>query len=380
MYPAITLKSHKTEIAYHHPWIFSGAIAKIDPHAKDGDVVRVIGHDGTFLCLASYSENSTIALRRLSFNDEVIDSHFWLKKLESCLERRKNLDIECGPSAGYRLCFGEADQTPGLVIDNYASNAVIVASTSCMRLQIPHIETALNQLGLSSHIIVKNEGDDVGSCSSSHQAEQVVWFKRDGQLYLADISGGQKTGFFLDQSPLRGYLSSMPRKPESILNLFSYTGSLGVAASSPTSLTVHVDSSDRALRLATDLFASRDLTTHTCVKADVFEYLSSRQSLYEMVIVDPPALIKRRSSKTQGSKAYYHLNAKASLLVKPGGFLVTSTCSHYMEPDQFIQLTRSAIAPREAQLLAHTSQALDHPIVSTFPESRYLTSLVWKLL
>jgi len=388
--PQVKLASGKEVSARHrHPWIFSGAIAEKPDDLPNGALVTVLAASGQPLGVGTYSKHSSIAVRLLSFGEAAIDGAWLRGKLSRAAELRAVHGYAPGGStSGYRLVFGEADGLPGLVVDRYEDVLVLQISTAGMDSLKPLVVEALSEEFKPRCIF---ERSDLGIRREEQLSEAVgpllgadpglVEFRENDWRFLADVAGGQKTGFFLDQKDMRRAVSRFAAGRKT-LNLFSYTGAGGVAAMKGGAASVlNVDSSGPALELGVKQAALNGIkaAAFTSETADVFQYLAAKtEAEFDLVLLDPPALIKSRKDADEGKKAYHFLNRAALRLVRDGGILATSSCSHFLsEEDLMFVLRRASIqAGVELSVLASVRQSPDHPRSVYFPENDYLKSFI----
>jgi 23S rRNA (cytosine1962-C5)-methyltransferase len=389
-YPIIPLKAgREANVGFHHPWIFSGALSSVPSGITHGDLVHVADRQGTIIGTGTFSARSSIAVRVFDFKKAAIDEAWFVRRLQVADERRRLLGFGPGTdTTGYRVVFSEADGLPGLVIDRYGETFVVQISTAGMDRLRPHILAACQTLWSpaaiverSDLVVRKEEGLQEVVAVHVGEAGKPVPFLEHGLHFTADVLHGQKTGFFLDQKDLRaavGKLASGRR----VLNLFSYTGATTVAALRGGATSVHnVDESAPALaQIAEHIKVNKlDTAASTAQEADVFTWLhEAGDATYDMVIVDPPALVKSRGEKESAAKAYHFLNRAALRLVADGGIFVTSSCSRFFsEEDMAFMLRRASVqAGVTFDVLEVLRQAPDHPVSIYFPESVYLKSFI----
>ena len=388
--PFITLGRGKADSAYFgHPWIYSGAIAGMDEQVRHGAWVRVKDSRGRIVGMGTYSACSMIAVRLFTFGPQIVSEPWIRKRIQAADERRRLLGLGPGTStSGYRMVFGESDGLPGLVIDRYADVFVYQVSTAGAQELVPVVERILCEEFAPQAIIFRNdivsrreEGLSLEKGLAAGICDAPVLFLENGLRFVSDCLHGQKTGFFLDQRELRGYVRALAQGRR-VLNLFSYSGAFAVAAMAGGAHGVHnVDGSAEALALLEEHARINGLSPEqvSTRQADVFSWLKEApKGRYDMVILDPPALIKTREDLAHGRNAYYYLNKAALSLLDEGGLLVTSSCSRWFsEDDLFFTLRRAST--HNGQILStliRTGQALDHPVSIHFPEAAYLKSLV----
>lgn len=392
-YPTVTVQNAKAVSArFRHPWIFSGALTKRPDDISHGSLVRAVDEKGDLLGVGTYSAKSSIAVRLFAFEDAVIDSAWFAAAFTAADARRRDLGLgPDGDTDGYRVVFGEADGVPGLVVDRYGDVLVVQLSTAGIDALRDEIVAALKTV-FSPRAIVersdvhvrKEEALDERVGVLFGDAPGTVEFLEDGGRFLADVSGGQKTGFYLDQRSLRRAIRTVA-EGKRVLNLFSYSGAAGVAAMAAGAASVHnVDSSGAALELCRKHAALHgfDADAFTTEEIDVFQFLSAKEEPeYDMVIIDPPALIRSARDADEGRKAYHFLNRAALRLVKDGGVFVTSSCSRFMPEEDLAFILRRASVQSDVRLDIREAvrQAPDHPQSVYFPESFYLKSFVCRV-
>lgn len=388
-YRSITLKRGKEEsLRRFHPWVFSGAIHHTDEGIAEGDVVRVLTADSTFIAVGHYQIGS-IAVRVLSFSDVIIDDDFWRERIAAALNMRQRIGVVDNPQNNtYRLIHGEGDGLPGLVVDCYGSTAVMQAHSVGMHVSRTTIareltavmdgritsvyyksETTLPykaDLGQENGFIIGDGGDDIAM--------------ENGLLFHVDWLKGQKTGFFVDQRDNRMLLESYARD-KSVLNMFCYTGGFSFYAMRGGARLVHsVDSSAKAIELTKANVALNfpDDSRHEAYCDDAFRFLDNAAGLYNLIILDPPAFAKHRGALHNALKGYTRLNAKALERIRPGGILFTFSCSQVVTKDHFRNavFTAAAMARRNVRILHQLHQAADHPVNIYHPEGEYLKGLV----
>jgi 23S rRNA (cytosine1962-C5)-methyltransferase len=389
MYQSIYLKRGKEEsLKRFHPWIFSGAIDRIDDGIGEGDIVRVFTSKGDFIAVGHYQIGS-IAVRVLSFDDIVIDESFWESRLTSALDMRIGIGIADNPlNNTYRLVHGEGDNLPGLVIDCYGSTAVMQAHSVGIHLYRKEIcEALINVMGdRIKNVYYKSEttlpfkaelGQENGFIYGGSDDNVAT---ENGLRFHVDWLKGQKTGFFIDQRENRALLEKYSRG-RSVLNMFCYTGGFSVYAMRGGAQLVHsVDSSPKAIELTNQNVAMNfpDDTRHEAFCEDAFKYLDANNDKYDLIILDPPAFAKHRAALHNALKGYTRLNVKGFERIKKGGILFTFSCSQVVTKDNFRNavFTAAAQTGRKVRILHQLHQPMDHPINIYHPEGEYLKGLV----
>ena len=387
-YPTIQLKAgREAATGFHHPWVFSGAIEVLPSSVEPGDLVYVADRRGEIIGTGTYAKG-TIAVRIFDFQKATIDAAWIQSRIQVAWQQRSLLGYgKETETSGYRLVHGEGDGLPGLVVDVYGEVAVMHISTLGMDKLLDEVVAALREVIKPVAIVVKRDGA-YGKPESAEVVDGAVpaevVFSEMGLLFVADVLRGQKTGFFLDQKDLRRELGKYAAGKH-VLNLFSYTGATAVALLKKGATFVHnIDESQRALNIVDRQMELNGIagTGWRGEKADVFQWLGEKhQAMYDMVVLDPPALMKTVKEKESAMKAYHFLNRAALRLLKPGGMLATSSCSYYLaEEDLAFVLRRASVqAGRELHLLASVRQSMDHPWSVYFPEGLYLKSFVFSV-
>jgi 23S rRNA (cytosine1962-C5)-methyltransferase len=389
----IILKQGKElSVQLSHPWLFSGAIAQIDDTVLPGDVVSICNSGGEAIATGTFSKRAGIAARIFSFTETAINCEFITRRIRDAQNRR--LQVGYGPTTpftGYRVVYGESDALPGVIVDRYDDVFVIQLGHIGVDKMRGAIIDSLTTLFSPRAIIEQSDlssrkedglGDSVGVLLGSDPG--TVSFSEGGLTLIASPLIGQKTGFFLDQRLLRSAVTRYANHAN-VLNLFSYSGAFGIAALAGSARHVtNIDTSESALTMCSELLKANDYSSSSAksIGADVFQWLSiDRDDQYDMIIVDPPALIKKRSDIDHGRKAYHFLFRAAMRMVRTDGFLVISSCSQFFTLDDLMTTLRRAgsQAGVTIDILELITQPPDHPVVPSFPESWYLKSAVCRV-
>ena len=385
----IQLKKGKEEsLKRFHPWIFSGAILRMDDGIEEGELVKVVTFNREFIAIGHYQIGS-IAVRILSFRDIAIDQEFWKSRLKAALNMRIAIGIADNPTNNtYRLVHGEGDMLPGLIIDCYGKTAVMQAHSVGMHVERLAICEALRSVMGSriEHVFYKSEttlpfkaelGQQDGFLYGGSDDNVAI---ENGLKFHVDWMKGQKTGFFVDQRENRTLLEKYA-KNRSVLNMFCYTGGFSVYAMRGEAKLVHsVDSSAKAVELTNaniNLNFPSD-ARHAAFCDDAFKYLDAHDAQYDLVVLDPPAFAKHRAALRNALKGYTRLNVKGFERIKPGGILFTFSCSQVVTKENFRNavFTAAAQAKRKVRILHQLHQPADHPINIYHPEGEYLKGLV----
>ena len=389
MYKSVYLKRGKEEsLLRFHPWVFSGAILRMDEGIEEGDFVRVLAENGGFIAVGHYQIGS-IAVRVLSFRDIEIDEKFWESRLASALQMRISIGIADNPQNNtYRLVHGEGDNLPGLVIDCYGKTAVMQAHSVGIHVCRKEIAGALVKVmgNRIENVFYKSETTLPFKAELGQENGFVIGGSDDntalenGLKFHVDWLRGQKTGFFVDQRENRSLLEKYARGKR-VLNMFCYTGGFSFYAMRGGAQQVHsVDSSGKAIELTranVELNFPGD-SRHEAYCDDAFKFLDRADNQYDLIILDPPAFAKHRGALHNALKGYTRLNRAALEKIKPGGILFTFSCSQVVTKDNFRNavFTAAAQSKRKVRILHQLHQPADHPVNIYHPEGEYLKGLV----
>lgn len=384
----IILKPGKEEsLQRRHPWVFSGAIAKLPENLKEGELVEVVSSNGKTLALGHYQIGS-IAVRVLQFGNSLPDDIFYSRLLSS-FEMRKALDLVRPDNNCYRLVHGEGDFLPGLVVDIYGDTAVVQAHSPGMhyeRFKIAEALVSLPEAGIRN--VYYKSDTTLPYKAGLEPVNEYIIGKYDGALALEnglsfniDWLKGQKTGFFIDQRENRSLLEKYS-PGRNVLNMFCYTGGFSVyAMRGGAGKVVSVDSSSKAIEL-TEANVEMNFpgdSRHTAIAEDAFKYLDSiSKDEYDLIILDPPAFAKHRSALKNGLIGYRKLNYKAFEKIRKGSFIFTFSCSQVVTKEMFrlAVFTAAAQSGRKVRILHQLTQPADHPVDIAHPEGEYLKGLV----
>lgn len=387
----IILKPQKDESLHRfHPWVFSGAIASTSEGLQEGEVVKVLSTDRTFLGVGHYQEGS-ISIRILSFEDEPIDRNFYIKRLSDAYHIRQKAGLIRPDNTIYRLVHGEGDNLPGLIIDIYDKTAVIQAHSVGMHKDRLLIVEALQEVVSSqtvAHIFYKSEATLSYTGDPEFQNEYLVGGENvnpvaveNGLKFYIDWLRGQKTGFFIDQRENRRLLGNYARDRR-VLNMFCYTGGFSAYALRGGAQQVDsVDSSAKAVMLTNENIKLNfgENTRHTSYSEDAFKFLKKiEKNAYDLIILDPPAFAKHRGAIKNALQGYRKLNLAAFEKIAPGGIIFTFSCSQAITKEQFrlAVFSAAALSRRSVRILHQLDQPADHPVNIYHPEGEYLKGLV----
>lgn len=388
MIATIHLKAKKEEsLLRFHPWVFSGAIARIDGKPAEGDLVEVVDRTGNFLAVGHYQIGS-IAVRVLSFERETIDAQFYRRKIHEAYLERIGIGLAQQPKNNiYRLVHGEGDNLPGLIVDIYGSTAVMQAhSVGMHHVRNMIAEALVQEIDGLANVYYKSEGtlpykaalEPEDGYLIGKNSEDIA--TENGLKFHIDWLKGQKTGFFIDQRENRALLERYSNGRD-VLNMFCYTGGFSCYAMRGNAKSVHsVDSSAKAIELTNANVALNfgDDARHQSFATDAFKFLNDIDGKYDLIILDPPAFAKHKEVLRNALQGYRKLNAKAFEQIKSGGILFTFSCSQVVTKEQFRLAVFSAAAQskRSVRILHQLTQPADHPINIYHPEGEYLKGLV----
>lgn len=389
-YKKVFLKPGKEEsLKRFHPWVFSGAIARVEGEPEEGEVVDVYTSKKEFIACGHFQIGS-IAVRVLSFRQEPIDHAFWVRRLQVAKDLRCALGVLGNPQNNtYRLVHGEGDNLPGLIIDVYDHTAVMQAHSAGMHLDRMAVAEALEEVmgNIIQHIYYKSETTlpfkaDLLATENGFlkggSPENVAM--ENGLKFHVDWLKGQKTGFFVDQRENRALLERYA-KGRNVLNMFCYTGGFSFYAMRGGANLVHsVDSSAKAIDLTNENVSLNfpGDTRHQAFAEDAFKFLDRMGDQYDLIILDPPAFAKHRDALRNALRGYTKLNAKAFEKIRPGGILFTFSCSQVVNKQDFRNavFTAAAQSGRSVRILHQLTQPGDHPVNIYHPEGEYLKGLV----
>jgi 23S rRNA (cytosine1962-C5)-methyltransferase len=386
LYPLLTItKGKEQSILRKHPWVFSGAIADETTELQDGDLVCLTTKKQQVLGIGHF-QHATIAVRMLSFDYETIDQAFYERRLQNAFELRKRIGLLRADNNIFRLCHGEGDQLPGLIIDYYAGVAVIQCHSIGMYKQVELIAAALVQvLGKDLKAVYSKSSDTLPKRQEVQDAylygavEVPHLALENGVKYHIDWINGQKTGFFIDQRENRALLGKYAQGKK-VLNTFCYSGGFSLQALNNNAELVHsLDSSKKAIALTDDNVALNGFESkHASIVDDAMDYMKDLPEDYDIIVLDPPAFAKHRDKRHQAIQGYKRLNAHAIRQIKPGGFIFTFSCSQVVDTQLFTNTVIAAAieAGRSCRILEQLHQPADHPIQAFHPEGAYLKGLV----
>lgn len=384
--PELFLKKNEDKrLRLGHLWIFSNEVdIKRSPLNRfaPGDLTQVVAHDGKPLGTAYVNPNALICARLLSRKPNLkCGANFFKERIATALAIREKMFDK----PYYRLVFGESDGLPGLVIDRFGDVLSVQITTAGIEQRKEILLAALVELLNPLAVVLKNdssqrqlEGLGMESAVAYGELPERLIIEENGAKFRVDILSGQKTGWFYDHRMSRGELARIA-KGQRILDLFSYTGAWSIPAALAGALEVTcVDGSEAALQLARENAALNGVDGRMQFeRSDVFDFLKeARQGrrLYDMIVLDPPALIKRKKDYQQGYEAYRRLNHLALQVLAKNGVLISASCSFHLSRDDLHEILRSSgrHIDRHLTFIAQGGQGPDHPIDPAIPETQYL--------
>ncbi|MBE6380727.1 MAG: 23S rRNA (cytosine(1962)-C(5))-methyltransferase RlmI [Lentisphaerae bacterium] len=374
-----------------HPWIYSGAIGRVEGAPVNGSTVEVCASSGEFLAWGALSQESQLALRIWSFErNAVIDRDFFAEKLRQSMVLRQQLNIPQRASA-WRLCASEADGLPGITIDVYNDYAVVQLTSAGAEVHRSELVQALLELHPWRGIY---ERSDVPVRKYEKLPERTgvlhgemppprLEVHEDTRKFYVDIINGHKSGFYCDQRESRSMVQRFSAN-RNVLNLFSYTGGFGVAAALGNARNViNVDSSAPALEMAAANFELNKIASerYENITADCFSFLRKcrgEKRKFDLIVLDPPKLVDSMRNMNKGCRAYKDAMLQSFHLLPPGGLLFTFSCSGLVTRELFAKIAADAAcdATCDARIVAELGQGADHPVSTAFPEARYLKGLM----
>ncbi len=390
--PSVLLKKAADKfIKRKHPWIFSGAIEKVDGNPQNGEAVQIFTADKELIGIGCFSPSSQIRVRIWSFNpEEKIDSDFFKRKIDRAKSLRENI-LDTTKTNAYRIINSESDRLPGLIVDRYEEYLVCQFLSSGAEFLKKTIVEVLNEMFELTGIYERSDVDvreKEGLQPSKgllvgKEPERLIEILENGFKFLVDIKKGHKTGFYLDQRDNRKLISEFS-KGKTVLNCFSYTGGFSVYALAAGAFnTTQIETSVSALDLSIKNIELNKLNTSQVenINGDVFEALRKfrdERRTFDLIILDPPKFAESASQIQKASRGYKDINLLAIKLLNPGGILFTFSCSGHISKELFQKIVSDAAldSGREVKIIKQLTQASDHLVSTNFPEGMYLKGLV----
>lgn len=387
---AILRREKRGTFFAHHPWVLDKSIEALRGAPGDGDEVELTLPDGAFVARGVFNSQSRIRVRLYSWDrEESLDEPFWRRRVERAIALRRDLGL-LGPDSAARLVFSEADGLSGLIVDHYAGHLVVQITALAMERRLPLLLGTLAELLAPRAMLVRIEQR---AARAEGLAERQDWalgeapatpisFDEHGVRIEVDLSGGQKTGYYLDQRDNRRRAAELCRGRK-VLDVCCYQGGFSLAAAKlgGAAEVLGIDASQRAVDLAAEHAARNDCPQAKFEVGDCFErleQLAASGERFGMVVLDPPRFAGSRRTIPQALNAYHRLNRLALQCLEPDGYLVTCSCSGLVTREDFVDMLAGAAqrARRDVQLLDQRGAAPDHPVLLSCPETEYLKCLV----
>jgi 23S rRNA (cytosine1962-C5)-methyltransferase len=392
--PRVVLHPRRARPFYaRHPWVFAGAIARIDGEPADGDIVDLYSHGDHFIARGFYNSKSKIRVRLYSWSEAVpLDGAFFRERLASALHLRDAILGLKKPGHAYRLVFSEADGLSGLTVDCYDRWLVVQFTSLGLAQRRDLIADALEQLLKPEGIFLRTERG-IGQLEGlslqdgllrGTVPEEPITIEEGPVRFLVNLREGQKTGYYLDQRDNRRVVAELARGRR-VLDAFCYTGGFGLHAAKAGATQVHgVDVSEPALELARANARLNVLDNVSYTKSEVFEHLDMLVAAGErfgVVVLDPPKFARAQHAVEEALRGYRRLQTQALRLLEADGILVTCCCSGLITRDMLQELLAQLAEEekRDIQILEVRGQAADHPVAVTCPETNYLKCLICRV-
>lgn len=392
--PTIVLASGREKSAQRrHPWIFSGAIARVDGAPGNGTTVAVRSSDGEFLAWAAYNADSQISARVWSWQEnETINADFFRRKIANALAARNTLAL-ADDSSGMRLIHAESDGLPGLIVDQYGKVLVMQIGSAGAEFWRETIADVLQEWCAPVCIYERSDSDSRGLEGLTERngvlrgtLPETVEVIEHGLHFKVDVAEGQKTGFYLDQRDNR-HLTEMLARDKSVLNCFCYTGGFSLYALRGGAKSVlSIDASADALRIAEQNLMANGLEVSKAAWQcdDVFlalRKLRDQGKKFDFIILDPPKFAPTAAFAEKAARGYKDINLLGFKLLNPGGLLATYSCSGGISEELFQKIIAGAAldAGVDAQIVHYLNASADHPVLLSFPEGAYLKGLVLRV-
>jgi len=387
----ILKKGREKALLRKHPWVFSGAVQSVSGEAEPGETVAIRDSQGQFLAWGAYSPQSQIRARVWGWDEaEEVNRAFFKRKLENALQLRKDwIDLE--HTTAYRLVHAESDGLPGLIVDRYHDTLVVQVLSAGVERWRDEIVSLLGELVQPDAIyersdVTVRELEGLPERTGLLLGElppQPLTIQENGLLFKVELVTGQKTGFYLDQRDNRRFCREIARGKR-VLNCFAFTGGFTAAALAGGAESVlSIDSSDDALALARENVALNALPLDKCewITGDVFQELRTlrdKAEQFDLIILDPPKFAPTAAQAQKAARGYKDINLLGFKLLRPGGVLMTFSCSGGIDAAFFQKIVADAALDAEvdAQIVKRLYQAADHPTYLAFPEGTYLKGLV----
>lgn len=386
----VLARGRERRLKGRHPWVYRNEIEGVMGDFVPGDIVDVLDSRERFLARGYANPQSEITVRALTFSKEPVDRAFFERRLSDALAYRLQMLRE---ETSFRVVFSEGDLLPGLIVDKYGDYLVVQFLTlgvdSRRDIFIELLERLLHPVGIYERSDVgarKFEGLEERKGVLAGRVPQVITISENGLKFIVDLHGGQKTGFFLDQKENRRLIVPLAQGAR-VLDAFCHSGTFALsAAKGGAKDVIGLDISAEAVSLASEnaeLNGYQDVCRF--IAANAFDYLREAEKMkerFDVIVLDPPAFTKTREALPGALRGYREINLRALKILSPGGFLLTCSCSHHVDPATFRQVVEEAGADarRTLRLVARGTQAKDHPILGGVKETEYLKALLYQVL
>jgi 23S rRNA (cytosine1962-C5)-methyltransferase len=390
--PSVILKkSADSFIKRKHPWIFSGAIEKVEGNPSNGQTVQIFTSDKKLVGNGSFSPSSQIRVSVWSFNpEEKIDEDFFRRKISLAQSLREKI-IKISETNAYRIINAESDGLPGLIVDRYSGYLVCQFLSAGVEANKEIIIEILSETFKPAGIFERSDVEvrtkeglqPTQGILRGTVPDNFIEVQENGFKFFVDIKGGHKTGFYLDQRDNRALVSDLS-KGKNVLNCFSYTGGFSVyALAAGANKVTQIEASTSAIEISNKNFELNNLNSSLVenINGDVFEVLRKfrdERRTFDLIILDPPKFAESASQIQKASRGYKDINLLAMKLLNPGGILFTFSCSGHISSELFQKIVADAAldSGREVRIIKQLTQSADHPIAANFPEGLYLKGLV----
>lgn len=381
-------KTRETRVRGGHPWIYATEIEKVDGAFENGDIVDVCDFRGKWIGRGFYNPASQISLRILTRNDEPCDRDFFARRIQDAWDYRRRL---CDPQS-CRLIYSESDFLPGLVVDKYADVLVLQSLSLGMERIKDMIADLLMEIVQPAGIYERSdvpvrrlEGMQMTTGLLRGEVPDLVEMRENGICFGVDVKNGQKTGFFLDQKENRAAIAPLCPGAK-VLDCFCHNGSFSLhAAKYGAQSVLGVDISEEALEVARENARRNALDNvrfeaHNCF--DLLREMTDAGEKFDLVILDPPAFTKNKAALQSALRGYKEINLRGLKLVRPGGFLVTCSCSQHVLTEMFQDMVNQAArdAKKRIRLVEYRTQGRDHPILPQSIETKYLKCMILQVM
>jgi 23S rRNA (cytosine1962-C5)-methyltransferase len=391
----VLLKKGKEKAVLHrHPWVFSGAIERVNGKPENGDIVRLLNIQGGFMAYGFYNDQSRVALRLLEWDEAVTVDEDWFRNKVAIAVANRDSILKSGVTNTCRLIFSESDYLPGLIVDKYADHLAVQVLTSGIENVMPVIIDELQRILKPTSIFDKSDAssrlheglETTNTVLFGDPPPASVEVRENDIIYNINIAEGQKSGFYCDQRDNR-HILALHVKGKKVLDCFCYTGgfTLNCLQQGAASVTA-VDSSGLAIETLKENISLNkfDTESYTAIQSDVNKQLrvfKEEGEKFDVIVLDPPKYAPSRSALERASRAYKDLNRLAMLLLHDGGLLATYSCSGAMSMDTFKQVIAWAAldAGKQVQFIDQFCQPQDHPVRASFPEGEYLKGLLCRV-